>query len=140
MLNRLDAIAIALWQSQVHEEDLGLESPLGATDMAAVAIRRNLTALWQTDELRTSRLTVPEEVTNALFYFDLPRGIYFDSKKGVCGRLPTVLLSFVLIALALTGFVATLATTMNFERATVAPGPPASVVSTDASESPTIEL
>ena len=75
----------------------------------------------------------------ALFYFDLPRGIYFDSKKGVCGRLPTVLLSFVLIALALTGFVATLATTMNFERATVAPGPPASVVSTDASESPTIE-
>jgi phosphoenolpyruvate carboxylase len=70
VLNRLDAIAIALWQSQVREEDLGLESPLGATDMAAVAIRRNLTALWQTDELRTSRLTVPEEVTNALFYFE----------------------------------------------------------------------
>lgn len=86
-------------------------------------------------------LYLPDEPLgeNALFYFDLPRGIYFDSKKGVCGRLPTVLLSFVLIALALTGFVATLATTMNFERATVAPGPPASVVSTDASESPTIE-
>lgn len=70
VLNRLDAIAVALGQSQVREQDLGLESPLGAADMAATAIRRNLTALWQTDELRTSRLTVPEEVTNVLFFFE----------------------------------------------------------------------
>ncbi|MEX2244081.1 MAG: phosphoenolpyruvate carboxylase [Fimbriimonadaceae bacterium] len=70
VLNRLDAIAFALGQSQRKEEDLGLESPLGATDMPELAIRRNLTALWQTDELRSSKLTVPEEVTNVLFYFE----------------------------------------------------------------------
>jgi phosphoenolpyruvate carboxylase len=38
--------------------------------MAEVTIRRNLTTLWQTDELRTSRLTVAEEVTNVLFFFE----------------------------------------------------------------------
>ena len=70
VLNRLDAIALALGQSQLGEHDLGLDKPLGATDMAETAIQRNLTALWQTDEMRTSQLTVPEEVTNALFYFE----------------------------------------------------------------------
>jgi phosphoenolpyruvate carboxylase len=70
VLNRLDAIALALGQSQLREEDLGLDRPLGATDMAETAIRRNLAALWQTDEMRRSQLTVPEEVTNALFYFE----------------------------------------------------------------------
>lgn len=70
VLNRLDEIALALGESQRQESDFGLDKPLGATDRAEVAIRRNLTALWQTDELRTARLTVSEEVTNVLFFFE----------------------------------------------------------------------
>ena len=70
VLNRLDEIAVAMGQSQLAETEFGLDSPLGAEGRAKVAIRRNLTALWQTEELRTARLTVPEEVSNALFYFE----------------------------------------------------------------------
>ncbi len=70
VLNRLDSIALALGESQLQEQDLGLDAPLGATDMSESSMRRNLTALWQTDELRTARLTVQEEVNNVLFFFE----------------------------------------------------------------------
>ncbi|MBR0225541.1 MAG: hypothetical protein IJL92_05740 [Thermoguttaceae bacterium] len=73
---------------------------------------------------------------NALFYYDLPSGICFDLNRGVCGRLPKVLFHFALISIALTGFAATFATTMDFTPATITPGRPGGAINaTDETES-----
>ncbi len=48
------------------------------------ALRSEITALWQTDELRSSPPTVIDEVKNNLFYFD---DILFDALPGVAEDL-----------------------------------------------------
>ncbi|HTQ12166.1 MAG TPA: phosphoenolpyruvate carboxylase, partial [Fimbriimonadaceae bacterium] len=47
-----------------------LRGPLGLQGRSHDAIRVALTELWQTDEMRQTSLTVPEEVRNALYFFE----------------------------------------------------------------------
>lgn len=70
VLDKLDAIALALGEVGRANEDFGLDRPLDNEDLALVNLRRNLTALWLTDELRASNLTVEDEVKNVLFFFE----------------------------------------------------------------------
>ncbi|MCW5940743.1 MAG: phosphoenolpyruvate carboxylase [Fimbriimonadaceae bacterium] len=70
VLDKLDAIALALGEVGRANEDFGLDRPLDNADLALVNVRRNLAALWLTDELRESNLTVEDEVKNVLFFFE----------------------------------------------------------------------
>ncbi len=47
-----------------------LDRPLNAEGLAEREIRRALTALWQTDELRANAITVEDEARNALYFFE----------------------------------------------------------------------
>ncbi|MHC3543669.1 phosphoenolpyruvate carboxylase, partial [Bacillus velezensis] len=47
-----------------------LTARLDTKGLAGDEIERILTTLWQTDELRAVRLTVDEEVRNALYFFE----------------------------------------------------------------------
>jgi phosphoenolpyruvate carboxylase len=67
VLDKLQAIALALDDLEGRGT---LTGPLDATDEARAEIERILTTLWQTDELRSVRLTVEEEVRNALYFFE----------------------------------------------------------------------
>lgn len=67
VLDKLEAIALALGQLG---GDPGLNQPLEIDGLVEIALRRNLAALWQTDEIRDASLTAKEEVKNALFYFE----------------------------------------------------------------------
>lgn len=70
VLDKLDAIALALGEVGRANEEFGLDRPLDNADLALVNLRRNLAALWLTDELRASNLTVEDEVRNVLFFFE----------------------------------------------------------------------
>jgi len=76
--------AIYAWLMRRDREQL--------TPAQAVALREGLlaeiTALWQTDELRASPPTVIDEVKNNLFYFD---DILFDALPAVAERLQDAL-------------------------------------------------
>jgi phosphoenolpyruvate carboxylase len=67
VLDKLQSIAILLAQS---EAPLSLTSPLAGSNLPLEEIDRTLTELWQTDEMRSQRLTVGEEVRNALYFFE----------------------------------------------------------------------
>jgi phosphoenolpyruvate carboxylase len=47
-----------------------LDQPLSSVEDAEAGLHRALTELWQTDELRATPITVPEEARNALFFFE----------------------------------------------------------------------
>lgn len=66
VLNRLLDIIRALEQEERKLVDLN--SPLDTTGIAMENAKVALTQLWQTDEMRTSALTVLEEVQNALYF------------------------------------------------------------------------
>ena len=51
-----------------------LNAPLDAGRTVALELENVITELWHTDEMRSQRLTVEEEVRNALYFFD--RTIY----------------------------------------------------------------
>lgn len=51
-----------------------LNAPLDAGQTVALELENVITELWHTDEMRSQRLTVEEEVRNALYFFD--RTIY----------------------------------------------------------------
>ena len=67
VLDKLLSMALLLAQS---EAPLPLTSHLDAETEPIEEIERILTELWQTDEMRSQRLTVPEEVRNALYFFE----------------------------------------------------------------------
>jgi phosphoenolpyruvate carboxylase len=67
VLDKLQRIATLLAD---HQSGPSLEVPLDAGDEPLEEIERILTTLWQTDEMRAVRLTVAEEVRNALYFFD----------------------------------------------------------------------
>lgn len=67
VLDKLQSIAHHLAR---HEGGPSLSEPLDARDENIEEIERVLTTLWQTDEMRAVRLTVDEEVRNALYFFD----------------------------------------------------------------------
>jgi len=67
VLDKLKQLTILLEVSQAGPT---LLDPLHAPNRAENEIERTLTTLWQTDEMRAERLTVDEEVRNALYFFE----------------------------------------------------------------------
>lgn len=67
VLNKLQSIAVLLAESQAPPP---LTAHLDAESVPLEELERVLTELWQTDEMRAHRLTVAEEVNNALYFFD----------------------------------------------------------------------
>lgn len=67
ILDKLQSVALLLAEDESHPL---LTAPLDAGDHATEEIERTLTELWQTDEMRATRLTVGEEVRNALYFFE----------------------------------------------------------------------
>ena len=62
-------------------------------DAAEAATERALTELWQTDELRASPITVPEEARNALYFFersifDTVAWLHDDLRAALSGAYP----------------------------------------------------
>jgi phosphoenolpyruvate carboxylase len=67
VLNKLQSISVLLAESQAA---LPLTAKLDGEKGPIEEIDRILTELWQTDEMRAQRLTVEEEVRNALYFFE----------------------------------------------------------------------
>jgi phosphoenolpyruvate carboxylase len=70
VLDKLQRIAHALVERAVPPDAPRLDGPLNAEQSTARALVWELTALWQTDELRASQLTVADEATNTLYFFE----------------------------------------------------------------------
>lgn len=70
VLDKLGRVAVALAERDSPGGLTHLNLPLsyGKRD-AEAELKRALTELWQTDELRASPITVPEEARNALYFF-----------------------------------------------------------------------
>lgn len=69
VLDKLYRIAEGLAECSLPAETHRLDLTLNAAQVAETAIRLALTALWQTDELASVRVTVHDEVRNALYFF-----------------------------------------------------------------------
>ena len=70
-----------------------LRDPLDTKDRATEAIERVLATLWQTDELRAVRLTVDEEVRNAIYFFErtimeVVPWLHGDVERALAGAYP----------------------------------------------------
>ena len=70
VLDKLQSIAQALVQRALPPDAAKLDGPLNAEQSTQGGLVRELTALWQTDELRASQLTVVDEATNTLYFFE----------------------------------------------------------------------
>jgi phosphoenolpyruvate carboxylase len=69
VLDKLQRIAEGLAERAVPASVPRLDTPL-SDGRAEGQLRRALTELWQTDELRAIAITVPEEARNALYFFE----------------------------------------------------------------------
>lgn len=67
--DKLRTIAEALVERDQAAETSRLDRPLNTAGLPELELRRALTALWQTDELRAAQITVRDEVRNALYFF-----------------------------------------------------------------------
>jgi phosphoenolpyruvate carboxylase len=70
VLDKLHAVAAALVERTLPDDAPRLDAALDTRESAEGTIVRLLTALWQTDELRASPLTVADEATNTLYFFE----------------------------------------------------------------------
>ncbi|HEV7800958.1 MAG TPA: phosphoenolpyruvate carboxylase [Burkholderiales bacterium] len=70
VLDKLQAIARVLADRSLPRDAPRLDGPLNAGESAEREMGAVLTALWQTDELRASQLTVSDEATNTLYFFE----------------------------------------------------------------------
>ncbi len=70
VLNKLQQISEALSVRDTPPDTPQLGGPLDAAGRAEKDLRRGLTALWQTDELRPNPMTVQDEVNNALYFLE----------------------------------------------------------------------
>lgn len=68
VLEKIQRIVEAL--SDIANPTGTLTGPLNEGEEGMEQIRRSLTALWQTDEMRASTLTVAEEVRNVLYFLE----------------------------------------------------------------------
>lgn len=66
----LDKLQHLLLQLSAAQGTPGLTQPLGSQYDPMEEAERTLIELWQTDEMRSARLTVAEEVRNALYFFE----------------------------------------------------------------------
>ena len=69
VLDKLQKIGEALVERALPRDAPKLDAPLNA-GFSESALQRELTALWHTDELRASQLTVVDEATNTLYFFE----------------------------------------------------------------------
>jgi phosphoenolpyruvate carboxylase len=70
VLDKLQDIAELLVSRVQPAEVPFLDRPLDTAGLAERELRRTLTALWETDELRAKTVTVEDEVANSLYYFE----------------------------------------------------------------------
>ncbi|MFM7322305.1 MAG: phosphoenolpyruvate carboxylase [Armatimonadota bacterium] len=71
VLDKLLRVAEALSDRVPRSEVRSLRQPLGDAGLRAEeTLLRTLTELWQTDEIRSARITVGEEARNVLYFFD----------------------------------------------------------------------
>jgi phosphoenolpyruvate carboxylase len=70
VLSKLQRIAVCLAERAAPPSVVSLDSPLSDRGQAEAEMRRALIELWQTDEIRATTITVPEEARNALFFFE----------------------------------------------------------------------
>lgn len=70
VLDKLQRIAAALVERSQPPALPRLDVPLNSPGRAEQELERTLTALWQTDELRASQITVEDEVRNGLYFFE----------------------------------------------------------------------
>jgi phosphoenolpyruvate carboxylase len=70
VLDKLQAIAGCLVQLSESPETPYLDRPLNNEQRTESELRQALTALWQTDELRASSVSVMDEVRHALYFFE----------------------------------------------------------------------
>ncbi|HZT40861.1 MAG TPA: phosphoenolpyruvate carboxylase [Chthonomonadaceae bacterium] len=68
--DKLQAIAHWLVETTLPPGIPRLDAPLDTGGLAEEELRRALVELWQTDEIREYSLTVPDEVRNALYFFE----------------------------------------------------------------------
>lgn len=70
VMDKLQAVARWLSERALPVDAPLLDRPLDTAGMAERGLRRALTELWQTDELRASPITVDDEVRNGLYFFE----------------------------------------------------------------------
>jgi phosphoenolpyruvate carboxylase len=70
VLDKLQNIAKWLVENSLPPELPRLDVPLNTNGLAELELRRSLTELWQTDEIRDYKLTVTDEARNALYFFE----------------------------------------------------------------------
>jgi len=70
VLDKLQTFAALLVEHAQPAELPQLDRPLNAPRRVRQNLRRVLTELWQTDELRASAITVDDEVRNGLYFFE----------------------------------------------------------------------
>ncbi|MDX1934826.1 MAG: phosphoenolpyruvate carboxylase [Capsulimonadales bacterium] len=94
VLDKLHRIAQALADRAMPSDLPRLDTPLADNVRdAETELRRILTALWQTDELRASPITVPEEARNALYFFeqtilDVVSWLHHDLRTALANAYP----------------------------------------------------
>ena len=75
VLDKLHSIANALVERTIPPELVRLDRPLDTAERLESDLHRALTSLWQTGELRAGKVTVDDEVRNALYFV---RSTIFD--------------------------------------------------------------
>ncbi len=97
VLDKLNRVAVCLADRAAGAAGVvspRLDRPLsGEADQAESELRRTLTELWQTDELRATPITVPEEARNALYFFeraivDVVAWLHTDLRAGLRRAYP----------------------------------------------------
>ena len=70
VMNKLVAVAQCLVDRAQPAGAPRLDRPINSSHLPLGELRRVITALWNTDELRAQRVTVEDEVHNSLYFFE----------------------------------------------------------------------
>ena len=70
VLDKLQSIAALLVEHSLRPGTPRLDPAFDSHEAGELEALRVLTALWQTDELRSSPITVTDEITNTLYFFE----------------------------------------------------------------------
>lgn len=97
VLDKLDRVAVGLAERTRASNPIAarLDEPLSSEGDTEAGLRRALTELWQTDELRATPITVPEEARNALYFFEqailnVVPYLHDDLRQALAGAYPGV--------------------------------------------------
>lgn len=70
VMDKLHALAFLLADCGPSTDRTALDRPLTTPDQPLAQIHRALTALWQTDEIRSTPVTVDDEVRNVMYFVE----------------------------------------------------------------------